>query len=179
MEETLTLVEKTAFLKSMEALSTIPTEALADLASRAREIHYDAGDTIFTQGEANRGTFLIVEGAVVLRIGDAAVRVVRTGSAFGELFLAEGEPHTMTALAIEHTHALNITTDDVFDAMSDYPDFAASIVRGMSRQILALNSRVVELEGILSRFHAALVKAGIEPPANEPGPAPRGPEMAH
>jgi len=176
LEETLTLVEKTAFLKSMDALSSIPTEALADLASRAREVHLDAGDTIFNEGEPNRGTFLIVEGSVVQRIGDAAVRVARPGMAFGELFLAEGEPHKMTAVAIEHTHVLNITTDDVFDAMSDYPDFAAAIVRGMSKQILTLSSRVVELEGILSRFHTALVRAGIDPPEKDAEPAPAGSE---
>jgi CRP-like cAMP-binding protein len=167
LEETLTLVEKTAFLKSIESLASIPTEALADLASRAREIHHDAGDTIFREGEPNRGTYLVIEGSVVLRIGGAAVRVVRAGMPFGELFLGRGEPHNMTAVAIEHTHVLNVTSDDIFDAMGDYPDFAASIVRSMSRQLLALNSRVVELEGILSRFHTALVKAGVEPPEKE------------
>jgi CRP-like cAMP-binding protein len=155
MKETLTLVEKTAFMKGIEALSTIPTEALAELAGRAREIHYDAGDRIFTEGESNRGTFLVVEGIVMLRIGGAVVRVARPGMAFGELFLAEGEPHKMTADVVEHTHVLNITTDDIFDAMSDYPEFGASIVRGMSRQMLTLNQRIVELERLLSRFHDA------------------------
>lgn len=167
MKETLTLVEKTAFLKSLEALSTIPTEALAELAGRAREIHYDAGDRIFTEGEPNRGTFLVIEGIVMLRIGGAVVRVARAGMAFGELFLAEGEPHRMTADVVEHTHVLNITTEDVFDAMSDYPDFGASMVRSMSRQMLVLNQRIVEMERLLARFHDALVKAGVEPPAKD------------
>ena len=168
MEETLTLVEKTAFLKSIDLLASIPTEALADLASRAREVHFDAGDVIFSEGEPNRGSYLVVEGSVVMRIGGAAVRVVRAGMPFGELFLGRGEPHNMTASAIEHTHVLNVTSDDIFDAMGDYPEFGAAIVRTMSRQLLALNARVVELEGILSRFHTALVRAGIEPPEKEP-----------
>lgn len=168
MEETLTLVEKTAFLKSIDLLASIPTEALADLAGRAREVHFDAGDTIFREGEANRGSYLVVEGSVVLRIGDAAVRVARAGMPFGELFLGRGEPHKVTAVAIEHTHVLNVTSEDIFDAMGDYPDFAAGIVRSMSRSMLALNERIVELEGILGRFHTALIKAGIEPPEKEP-----------
>lgn len=172
MKETLTLVEKTAFLKSLEALSSIPTEALAELAGRAREIHYDAGDRIFTEGEPNRGTFIVVEGIVMLRIGGAVVRVARPGMTFGELFLAEGEAHRTTADVVEHTHVLNITTEDIFDAMSDYPDFGATMIRSMSRQLLTLNHRIVEMERLLGRFHDALVKAGIEPPAKDPESAP-------
>jgi len=164
-QETLTLIEKTAFLKSVEELSSIPTEALAELAGRAREIHFDAGDTIFVEGEPNRGSFLVVDGVVAMRLGGAVVRIARAGMAFGELFLAEGEPHKMSAEAMEHTHLLNVTTDDIFDAMSDYPDFGAAIIRSLSRQIVKLGARVVELENILGRFHTALVKADIEPPA--------------
>ncbi len=177
MKETLTLVEKTAFLKSVDSLSSIPTEALAELAGRAREQHFDAGDRIFAEGEPNRGTFLVVDGVVMLRIGGAVVRVVRPGMAFGELFLAEGEPHRMTADVVEHSHVLNVTTEDIFDAMGDYPEFGASIVRSMSRQMLVLNQRIVEMEHLLARFHDALIKAGIEPPEKDPephvAPAPR------
>jgi len=171
MEETLTLIEKTAFLKGLEALSSVPTEALAELAGRTREIHYDAGDRIFTEGEPNRGTFLVIEGVVMLRIGGAVVRVARHGMAFGELFLAEGESHRMTADVVEHTHVLNITTNDIFDAMNDFPDFGTSIVRSMSRQMLVLNERIVEMERLLGKFHDALIKAGIEPPEKDPSPA--------
>lgn len=168
MDETLTLIEKTAFLKGLESFSSVPTEALAELAGRTREIHYDAGDRIFTEGEPNRGTFLVIEGIVMLRIGGAVVRVARRGMAFGELFLTEGEPHRTTADVVEHTHVLNITTDDVFDAMGDFPEFGASVVRGMSRQLLVLNERIVEMEQLLGKFHDALIKAGVEPPAKDP-----------
>jgi CRP-like cAMP-binding protein len=170
MEETLTLVEKTAFLKSMEALASIPTEALAELAARAREMHFDPGDEVFREGEPNRGSFLVIDGVVAMRLGNAVVRLARAGMAVGELFLAEGEPHTTSASAVEHTHLLNVTTEDIFEAMSDYPEFSAALVRSMSRQVHRLNSRIVELEGLLSQFHTALSRAGIEPPRTEPLP---------
>jgi hypothetical protein len=35
-----------------------------------------------------------------------------------------------------------------------------------------LNHRIVEMERLLGKFHDALVKAGIEPPAKDPEAAP-------
>lgn len=164
MKETLTLIEKTAFLKGVDSLSSIPTEALAELASRAREIHLDSGDVVFREGEPNKGSFMIVEGVVSLRMGGAVVRVARQGMGFGELFLGEGEPHRTTAEAVEHTHVLNITSEDIFDAMMDFPEFGVGVVRGLARHINTLQTRIVELEGLLSRFHTALRQAGLAPP---------------
>lgn len=164
MEETLTLVEKTAFLKSLPAFSAIPTEALAELAARARELHLDAGQTIFREGDPDRGVFLVVEGTIEQRIGRALVRAVRPGMGMGELWLAEGEPHAYGATAIEHTHVLNVTREDIMDAMLDFPEFGTAMVRALALRVHELTGRILELEHLVSRLHAALTAAGIEPP---------------
>lgn len=179
MDETLTLVEKTAFLKGIEVLSGVPTEALAQLASRTREIHFDAGDVVFAEGEPNRGTFLVVDGLIELRKGRALVRLLQPGGAFGELFSGEGAPHFYTAVAVRHTHALNITLDEVFDGMLDFPEFGVGMVRSLAERNHELVQRLLELESLLGRFHAALRAAGLEPPDArlpfEEGMAPGGP----
>ena len=164
MESLLTLVEKTAFLKSVDVLSAIPTEALAELAARAREIHCDPGDVLYREGEANRGSFLVVEGTLELRKGRALVRIIQPGMASGELWLGAGEPHQYTLAAIEHSHVLNVTSDDVMDAMIDYPEFAQAMVRYFALRLHELTGRVLDLEGVIARLHAALTAAGIEPP---------------
>jgi CRP-like cAMP-binding protein len=164
VEETLTLIEKTAFLSSLPVLASVPTEALAQLAAQTHEIHYDAGAALFTEGEPNKGAFLVVDGLIELRKGRALVRVLGPGQTFGELFSKASAPHVFTGIAIEHTHALNITLDDVNDAMLDFPEFAAGMVRALAKRNQELVERLLELEGLLQRFHAALTAAGIEPP---------------
>lgn len=176
MQETLTLIEKTAFLKSLPVFSSIPTEALAELAARAREIHCDTGDVLFREGDPDRGVFLVVEGTVEQRKGSALVRVVRAGTGLGELWMSEGEPHAYDATAVEHTHVLNVTREDLMDGIADYPEFGQAMVRQLARHIHELNGRVIELESLVARFHAALVAAGVDPPdarpdaAREPAP---------
>ena len=88
MEETLTLIEKTAFLRSIPLLASIPTEPLAELAGRAREIHSDAGEVLFQEGDPDRGTYVVIDGLLQLRRGRSVVRVLKSGMAFGELWLA-------------------------------------------------------------------------------------------
>lgn len=166
MIETLTLIEKTALLSQLPVLSSVPTEALAQLGSQAREIHYDAGDAIFTEGEENTGVVMVVDGLVELRKGRALVRMLGPGQTFGELFSRDGEGHVYTAVASQHTHVLKISLDNVFDAMLDFPEFAIGVVRGLSIRNDELIQRLLSLEDLLGRFHAQLRAAGIEPAAD-------------
>jgi CRP-like cAMP-binding protein len=164
MRETLTLVEKTAFLKGVDVLASIPTEALAQLAARATEIHLDAGDTLFETGQAYTGSILVVEGMLQLRLGRALIRVLRPGMAHGELFLNPGEPHQYTVIAIEHSHVLQVTREDVLDAMTDFPEFAVGVTRALSRRVHELTSRIIELETLVRRMYEEMRRAGLEAP---------------
>ncbi|TMQ52629.1 MAG: cyclic nucleotide-binding domain-containing protein [Candidatus Eisenbacteria bacterium] len=164
MADTLTLVERTAFLKSLRVLSSIPLEALAELAGRAREIHCEPGDVVFREGDPNRGTFFVVDGLLEQRRGRALLAVFRPGSAIGELWLEEGEPHESRLVALEPSHLLNIDREDVREGLLEYPEFGAALVQALAHRIHELNGRVLELERTIALLHGRLTEAGIEPP---------------
>ena len=164
MESMLTLIEKTAFLKSVDLLASIPTEALADVAARAREIHCEPDEVIYREGDAQRGVFLVIEGLLEQRRTRALVRVLRPGTAFGEFWLEEGQPYEYTVVAIQHSHILNVTREDMLDAMLDFPEFGVAMAQAMARRANDLVGRVLELENLVARLHRALRDAGIEPP---------------
>ena len=165
MEETLTLIEKTAFLKGLGMFANVPTEMLAQLAARARELHFDAGQVIFREGEANRGVYMVVEGLVELRKGRALDGVRGEGLGFGELALGEGEPHQSTAVAIDHTHALNVPNEAFFETMLDFPEVAVAMVRVLAAHVTELGQRIHDLEGKVAHLNAALQQSGVEAPA--------------
>ena len=146
MAETLTLIEKTVCMKSSEVFGAIPTEPLAQLAARASEMHVDRGETVFREGDDDQGVFIVVEGVVELRKGDAVVRVLRSGTVHGELFLQESESHQYTAIAREDAHVLNLGRHDVFDALLEYPEFGVAMVQDLALRHHKLTERVIELE---------------------------------
>ncbi len=169
MEETLTLIEKTAFLKSVEMLASIPTDVLAQLAARTQEMHFDAGQVIFREGEVNQGVYLIVDGLVEVRKGRALDGLRVPGQGFGELALGEGEPHQTTAIATQHTHALKVSNEMFFDTMLDYPEVGVAMVRSLAKRIGELGQRIHDLEGKIAHLNAALKDANVEAPAYQSG----------
>ncbi len=162
MDETLTTIEKTAFLKGTEMFASIPTEVLAQLAARGREMHFDAGQTIFAEGEPNSGAYMVVDGLIEIRKGGALNLVRTTGQGFGELSLAEGEPHAFSAVATQNTHVLNVSNEILFDTIIDYPEVGIGIVRALGKRVSELAQRVHDLEDEIARLAAAPGRTGVE-----------------
>jgi len=146
MAETLTLIEKTVRMKSAQVFEAIPTEPLAQLAARAVEVYVNRGDTIFREGDDDQGIYIVIDGHVELRKGDAVVRVLENGAVHGELFLQEDESHQYTAVAREDTHLLNLARHAVFDALLEYPEFGVAMVQHLALRNHKLTERVIELE---------------------------------
>jgi CRP-like cAMP-binding protein len=168
MPDTLTLIEKTVLLKSVEVLSVIPTEALAQLAARAVELHADAGHVLFREGDEDRGTFVLIEGQVELRKEGVLVRLLEPGVAYGEFFLERDEPHQYTGLARRYTHALNIQREDVLEALLDFPEFGLAMVKYHALRVHLLTERLIVVEADLKRCLA-------ERPAGDGMPTARAP----
>ena len=177
MPDTMTLIEKTVFLKSVEVLKDVPTEALAQLAARAAEVRCDRGAPLFREGDEDLGTYLVVEGLLELRKGGVSIRRVRQGEGLGEMFLGQNEPHQYEAVALEDTHVLNVRGPDVIDALLEYPEFGLAMVQDLARRHHKLTQRVLELDAELKRRENRAVPeaegATLEPAEPNPKP-PRG-----
>jgi CRP-like cAMP-binding protein len=171
MTETMTLIEKTVFLSTVEVLKGVPTEALAQLAAHATEVRVDRGRTLFREGDDDRGIFIVVEGELELRKKSAVVRRLRTGATHGELFTSEHEPHQYSAIALDDTHLLNFEQTAVIEALLEYPEFGLAMVRDLSLRMHKLTERVIELEGEIRRRgqrpEAMRDGEALEPPSAE------------
>src|SRR5262249_41171448 len=127
VEAILTLVEKTALLKALPVYSTIPTEALAQLAARTIERHFDAGDVVIREGEPNRALLIVVEGQLQVTKGGQLARIIDVGMGFGQLELQEGEPHTLTVAALTHAHVLWVGIEELWDSVNDFPEIGIGL----------------------------------------------------
>ena len=170
--DTLTLIEKTVHMKSSDVFRAIPTEPLAQLAARANEVMLDRGETVFREGDDDQGVFIVIEGVVELRKDNAVVRVLRSGTVHGELFLQESGAHEYTAVAREDARVLNLGRNDVFDAFLEYPEFGIAMVQDLALRHHTLTERVSELEKQLAlpvaRTGQRTGGESIEPPAPAP-----------
>ena len=176
MSDTLTLIEKTVHMKSSDVFRAIPTEPLAQLAARANEVMLDRGETVFREGDDDQGVFIVIEGVVELRKGNAVVRVLQSGTVYGELFLQESGALPYTAVAREDARVLTLGRNDVFDAFLEYPEFGIAIVQDLALRNHTLTERVSELEKQLALPVARRGQRTGGESIERPAPAPRLPK---
>jgi CRP-like cAMP-binding protein len=176
MSETLTLIEKTIFMKSVDVFEAIPTEALAQLAALAVERSFDRGVLVFREGDGDHGVLLVVEGAIEIRKGETVVRLLERGSVQGQLFLEESEASEYAAVAVQDTQVLSLQHRDVLQALLDFPEFALAMVQDLARRNHQVVARVIELEDQLASTAAGTSAA--QPAAPVPiEPATPAPEL--
>jgi CRP-like cAMP-binding protein len=180
MNATMTLIEKTVFLKSVDVFAEVPSEALARLASRAAEVRCDRGEILFRDGDEDRGLYMVVEGHIELRKAGLVVRRLRDGMTHGELFFDEEGPHRTTAIAREDTLLLNLPRTELVDALLEYPEVGLAMVKDLARRLHTVTQRLIEVEAeLLRRGSASPVRPGeaIEPAVTAPQPTPAASEV--
>jgi CRP/FNR family cyclic AMP-dependent transcriptional regulator len=166
-EAVLTLVEKTALLKSYPVFGAVATEALATLAARAQERHYDAGGFVFREGEPNRAIVMVVEGQLEVRKRGQFIRIVDAGTGFGQLELRDGDPLTVSLVALAPTHVIWVTVEDLFDSVSDYPEIGVGLIRLLAGRLQELLDHIQIVEQEVARLVARLKEAGVPLPGED------------
>ena len=134
-----------AFLPNLPVFKRFNAAELQEFVSRADVMDLDRGRILFQQGDAGSAGFVIVRGA--LEIGHAAngrrhrIGVLGPGRLCGMLALIEGQPHSMSAAAREHSVLLEIPKA-AFDALfTGNEPVAARFQDAINRELLQALAR--------------------------------------
>ncbi|HXE58097.1 MAG TPA: Crp/Fnr family transcriptional regulator [Gemmatimonadales bacterium] len=163
----------------IEAVAGVPIfagvgpRALRELAARAVERRYAAGETLFTAGSAPRGFFVVLEGEVrVLRGGARRQHVVHVegpGGTLGEVSLFDGGGYPATAVASAPVRCLVFPRAAIEAALAADPQVAWVFFRRLASRTRHLVDRLDRLaaRSVTSRLAALLLAR-----ADEAGPGP-------
>lgn len=142
------LPERVAALRRIDLFAGLEAADLELLARGVRKVRFAAGEPIIRQGEAGDSLFLIVQGDVLVSLGQGginqSVTTLKAGDFFGEMSLVTGEPRSATCAA----------RTDVLCYVVDHDAF---------KHLLAERPQVAELlSSVLTSRQAALEKKGGE-----------------
>ncbi|MEN8719151.1 MAG: cyclic nucleotide-binding domain-containing protein [Oceanococcaceae bacterium] len=97
---------------------------------------FDAGEEIFSQGQAADSLYVIAYGSVRIQQeiggGEVVIRPLATGSHFGEMALIDERPRSATVTAIEHTEVLEISYAGLQAIFAEQPALAAKLYRSLA-----------------------------------------------
>jgi CRP-like cAMP-binding protein len=153
-----------ALLAGHEWFSSLSREELDDLAGNAETVYWEAGATVFEEGEVGDSCFVLHSGAVkVLRRFPDGRRItlalLKPGSVVGELALFNGERRSATVEAAEPTLAVELAGDHVISLLRTDAEAALSVAIGLADRLRAANERLFEhaLATVSGRIAATLL----------------------
>jgi len=114
-------------LNDIQIFYTLSDENKRKLSKRMHQRVYKQGDVIIKQDDSGKSVFIIVEGAVCVRIKlneGPEVEVARLGAGdfFGELASLTGEPRKATIIAQSHTIVYEIPENTFIPMIKDEPE---------------------------------------------------------
>lgn len=136
-------MDRLTLLRTIPLFESLADEDLSALASRLREERFEAGTTVFSQGDEGDAMYLIEDGAVDIVAGAGKQRVTLASlfkqQYFGELSLLDGAPRSAMAVATRATVLLALERDDFVDFIKRRPEAALLIMHEIGERIRATN----------------------------------------
>lgn len=136
MEQTrLTTIEKVIFLKSVDIFEHAPIEELGRVAALTEEAQFEAGETIYREGEPLEAIYIILKGRVAVQSDGKVIREMGEKRAVGTLSALDFNSALRTVKAIEPIHALKLQVQDFQDLLSLDFELVKALFRVVAQQI--------------------------------------------
>lgn len=121
---------------------------------------YEAGETIFREGERGECMFVLLEGAVELTVkvegGQAVIKTVDTpNDFFGEMALLDERPRSASAKALARSRLLVVDGPSFESMILQNGRFALKIIKVLSERVRRSNDQVSDLIETLPRERIA------------------------
>jgi CRP/FNR family transcriptional regulator, cyclic AMP receptor protein len=138
----LSSVDRLLFVRRVPIFKELRDDFIVRLTSVMHELQFPANHTIFRQGEEGRSLYIIVSGRVKVHIGDKQLAEVDQGKYFGEMAVFDTQPRSASVTTMEPCEFLELTQEQLYDAIEETPEIAVNIIRELSRLIRHLNDNV-------------------------------------
>jgi CRP-like cAMP-binding protein len=116
------------------------------LAFMSERVGYDAGKTLFCQGDHGDAAYLIIDGEadIIVDTPSGALTIATLGAndIVGEMAILGDVPRTATVRAKDRLVALRIAKDPFMRMVSEFPNMAVSIMRELAHRLELTNNQL-------------------------------------
>ena len=97
--------------------------------------YYDAGETIFREGDEGHCMYVVQAGEVDVLLGDALLETIGPGGVFGEMALIDKSPRSATAVARSDARLVALDETKFMQHVHRTPFFALQVMRIMTERL--------------------------------------------
>jgi len=133
-------MEKDLILQEIPLFTNLTRKERALLLQRCEVIEYRKGEAIYQQGSAPDAFYCLILGRVLISVFDLSgnetpLEYLHRGKYFGIISLLTGEPHSVTAKAINDCSLLVIKKDNFDFILKHFPHLAIDLSRTLCRRL--------------------------------------------
>ena len=151
----MSIEDEVSVLRRIPLFAHISAQKLKLLAFTSERIVYEAGQTLFHQGDEGDAAFVIIEGQADILVnspqGPVSVALVERSSIVGEVAVLCDVPRTATVTAITRLDTLRITKAQFLDLLTEFPELTIEIMKTLA---VRLTKTSIELSEARSRLRA-------------------------
>lgn len=129
------------FLKDVSLFEALTNAQLVEVARLAEKIDFQAGITLFNQGDPPDFLYLIRRGKCRIVFSGQEVARLGAGECVGEMAVLAGTERSASVETLEPTQFLRFDGDDFLALLDSYPEIQRALLKSMVRR-LATSGRV-------------------------------------
>jgi CRP/FNR family transcriptional regulator len=147
----LSVEEKIQFLREVPSFKSLSAEQIETLADFCEAAKFEAGSTVFRQGELGDSLYIVVDGRVGVEreVTDendtVSLKIIKPRQYLGFFSLFNQAPRSATATAMDDTVILQINHDAFVAFALQNPELLAEINRVLVERLLEAYDKIAEL----------------------------------
>lgn len=102
-------------------------------------VRYGKGGIIFHESDEGGEMYAVRRGSVGIRKEGIQIAVIPAGKCFGEMSFLLSVPRIATAVALEDTELVIITSGNISNLMNEFPEFVVGMLREMAQRLRETN----------------------------------------
>lgn len=167
--------QKTSEAKMVEMLKNVPifdnlsNEELEAIKKCAVTRNFPKNSVIINEGDSSDSLYIIIQGRVTIYLSDEDGKEVilnsqGEGEYFGELALVDDDKRSASVVTAEKSTFLVISKSDFKKVLSDNPELAFNLIRGLTLRVRTLtdNVRSLALLDVYGRVAKTLLSLATE-----------------
>lgn len=133
-------------LRPMRLFQHLDDPRLRIVAMTGERLSLSDGERLAEQGEEGDAAFIVLDGAVDIRVpgeaGEISVAILGPGEIVGEMAVLTGNPRSTAIVAKGPLKVLRLGRDAVLGLIREFPDVSLEIIRILAERLEATNARV-------------------------------------
>jgi CRP-like cAMP-binding protein len=134
-QRSLSTVEKVLFLKTVDIFERATIEELGRIAALTEEVRFEAGETIYREGEAVDAIYIILSGRARVENNGKIVHEAGEKSLLGMLAALDFNSALHTVTATQPIHALKLNVQDFEDILSLDFELVKAVFRALAQRL--------------------------------------------